>query len=154
MNAGNPKKFFVDSTVLRLGKWLRYLGFDTSFVQSEREMGPDGVFLTKRKMRTNGSKMIRFVPFDRIEEQLTWFKEHFGSEIDLQKVGSRCIRCNEPLVEIPKESVKDRVPDYIYQTHTVFRICPSCKRIYWRGSHPERMLAYLERIGIFARDGT
>jgi len=153
MSDKNSKKFFVDPTVLRLGKWLRYLGFDTSFVRSEKEIGADGVFLTKKRIRTNGSKMIQFVPFDRIEDQLVWFKEHFGPEIDLEKVGSRCIRCNEPLVEIPKESARDRVPDYIYQTHTVFRICPSCKRIYWRGSHTDRMQAYLERIGIFVGEG-
>jgi len=57
----------------------------------------------------------------------------------------RCVRCNDELREITREDVFGRVPDYVLATHSCFYRCPKCLKIYWRGSHPERMIRSLER---------
>jgi hypothetical protein len=31
--------------------------------------------------------------------------------------------------------VADTVPPYVLQTQPAFRRCPSCARVYWRGTH-------------------
>ncbi|RTZ90519.1 MAG: hypothetical protein DSY91_06280 [Deltaproteobacteria bacterium] len=142
-----PTRFFIDPTLLRLGKWLRYLGLDAPFVKSGMEIQNDGVLLTRRRDLEESGQVVQ-VPSDRLEEQLSWFVKRFPHAIEPDKVGSRCIRCNQILVEIPRDDAKDRVPDYIYQTHTSFKICPACRKIYWKGSHPERMQVFLKGIGI------
>jgi uncharacterized protein with PIN domain len=145
-------RFFVDSTIQRLGKWLRYLGLDVSFIRSGEDFASDGILLTKKRKIKGRTGRIVLVPFDRIEEQLFWFMKRYPSAIDPQKMGSRCIRCNQALVTISRDAVRDKVPDYIFQTHKVFKTCPKCRRIYWKGSHPDRMRIYLGRIGVITKD--
>ena len=36
------------------------------------------------------------------------------------------------------------VPDYIYETASDFRKCPECARVYWPGSHREKMIDKLK----------
>jgi hypothetical protein len=57
-----------------------------------------------------------------------------------------CLECNQPLVLSEKEDVKELVPPYIFQTQTQYMQCPACQRVYWRGTHWQRMSRELERI--------
>jgi uncharacterized protein with PIN domain len=52
---------------------------------------------------------------------------------------SRCLECNQPLETREKENVRGRVPPYVFQTQTEFMECPSCHRIYWKGTHWQDM---------------
>jgi uncharacterized protein len=51
----------------------------------------------------------------------------------------RCIICNEHLQQLPRNDAFGSVPDYIFETHVDFFQCPDCQRVYWRGSHSNRM---------------
>ncbi len=142
------KRFFVDITVQRLGKWLRYFGIDAPLAPKSPPEGFNGYLLTKKKIHPHqmAIKGIFYVPYDRIEDQLNWFAKTFPGAIVPNKIGSRCILCNQPLIKIPKKDARNLVPDYVYQTHSIFKKCPHCKRIYWKGSHLGKMGDFLERI--------
>ncbi|MCB1800634.1 MAG: DUF5615 family PIN-like protein [Gammaproteobacteria bacterium] len=51
---------------------------------------------------------------------------------------SRCLFCNTPL-QPADEQVLHRVPDDAAQRATRVRYCPTCDRVYWDGSHVQRM---------------
>jgi hypothetical protein len=51
---------------------------------------------------------------------------------------TRCLSCNSLLEDARRETVQDRLPPKILEKD-VFRLCPSCRRVYWQGSHYERM---------------
>jgi hypothetical protein len=38
------------------------------------------------------------------------------------------------------------VPEHVLATQSEFMGCPGCGRIYWGGSHADRMLARLSRL--------
>ncbi|MEK6531550.1 MAG: Mut7-C RNAse domain-containing protein, partial [Deltaproteobacteria bacterium] len=59
---------------------------------------------------------------------------------------SRCIRCNEALIKIPKEDASGLVPVYVYETQEGFSKCPSCRRVYWTGTHRREMLKELKKL--------
>jgi len=59
---------------------------------------------------------------------------------------SRCAECNTPLIPASKESVRDTVPPYVFQTQRRFLRCPHCQRVYWRGTHWARMLSRIEDL--------
>ena len=61
---------------------------------------------------------------------------------------ARCLRCNTPLEPVSPERAAARVPPWIARTQADFRACPGCGRVYWRGSHAERMRSKLERWGL------
>ena len=44
------------------------------------------------------------------------------------------------LKDVDKESVFEQVPAYVYLTQERFAICPLCNRVYWHGTHADRML--------------
>jgi len=49
---------------------------------------------------------------------------------------------------VPRENgeIEGLVPPYIFQTQTQYMQCPVCQRVYWRGTHWQRMCRELERI--------
>jgi len=46
---------------------------------------------------------------------------------------------NRLIEERAKETIKDRVPPYVYQTQEHFAECPACRRLYWQGTHWQAM---------------
>jgi uncharacterized protein with PIN domain len=52
---------------------------------------------------------------------------------------SRCLRCNAPLHRVARKKVLDRLPPSVRINQTRFTTCPLCHRVYWKGSHWQRM---------------
>ncbi len=59
---------------------------------------------------------------------------------------SRCTVCNSLLESVPREEARSRVPPRVFELHDVYARCPNCHRIYWEGSHTERVRARLKAI--------
>jgi uncharacterized protein with PIN domain len=66
--------------------------------------------------------------------------------IDEVRPFSRCSLCNAELFQIPREAVLGAVPDYVFETASDFRKCPECARVYWPGSHRQKMFDKLESV--------
>ncbi len=58
--------------------------------------------------------------------------------------------CNSTLLPESKESIRDRVDPDIYNCFSEFFYCPTCNKVFWKGSHFERM----ERIILGIIHGT
>jgi uncharacterized protein len=58
----------------------------------------------------------------------------------------RCLECNGVLESVAKEDVEHRLPPRTRQDHDDFRRCLDCDRIYWRGSHYDRLATLVEDI--------
>ena len=52
----------------------------------------------------------------------------------------------EMLIERTPEEVRDRIPPYVYKTKKEFMECPSCERVFWKGTHWQAMVEKLEEI--------
>ena len=59
---------------------------------------------------------------------------------------TRCLECNELLVEAPEETVKGRVPPSVEKNFHRFHVCPACGRVFWEGSHFQAMTEEVKRI--------
>jgi uncharacterized protein with PIN domain len=59
---------------------------------------------------------------------------------------TRCLRCNEPLIAVSPDEVREEVPERVRESQKVYRRCPACRRVYWPGTHVERMTALMERV--------
>lgn len=57
---------------------------------------------------------------------------------------SRCLECNSLLRPIAKAEILDRLPASVGARHQEFTTCDSCGRLYWRGSHWQRMQQMLQ----------
>ena len=144
-------RFMVDSMLGKLAKYLRFLGYDVFYppttmsdekiLKIAKEEGRIVITRDKELARISGGL---YVNTDKYEEQLKRVVKKFGLNAD--KLLSRCSICNEILVQVNKEDVKGKVPDYVYENNDEFFMCPKCKRIYWYGTHTERIKNKIEEI--------
>lgn len=56
----------------------------------------------------------------------------------------RCLFCNAKLRRIAKRKVEHLVPPFVFRRHKKFLLCAVCRRIYWPGTHYERMSRMVE----------
>ena len=151
-------KFIVDENVGKLAKWLRMMGYDAVFFggsddsQMIRKALVEGrVILTrdteimKRRVVTSGRLKVILITSCTPEQQMQQVIRVL--DLDCQPAPfTRCLECNQSLIERGKEEVKDRVPPYVFRTQSQYMECPACHRIYWRGTHWEAMTRRLERL--------
>lgn len=146
-------RFIVDAMLGSLARWLRVLGFDTFYDATlddadlvERSLAEERVLLTRdtRLVLRKRARNHLFIRSQRIEEQLAQVMGELGLRVRRDGLFGRCLRCNEPLVELPAEEARPRVPPFVARTQERFRRCPACERIYWRATHVDAMI---ERLG-------
>jgi uncharacterized protein with PIN domain len=65
---------------------------------------------------------------------------------------SLCLSCNAPLRSVAKSEVESGLPPRVRELHQEFSRCDICARVYWKGSHWQRMEALLGRLLNAARD--
>jgi uncharacterized protein with PIN domain len=80
---------------------------------------------------------------DRLEDQLIQVARAFPPHAPPL---TRCSICNTQLEGVDRESVRKRVPPYVYRTAPSFSICPGCRHVYWPGTHYERIKARWEAL--------
>ncbi len=144
-------KFLADHMLGKLAKYLRFMGYDTYYPSgdmSDEEIieiaqREGRIILTRDRelaARANGI----YIESDDYREQLRFLVEKFGLSDD--NLLTRCSVCNEPLVPVEKEKIRGRVPEYVYENHDEFYLCPKCNRVYWYGSHTERIEKEIREI--------
>jgi hypothetical protein len=146
--------FAVERTLGKLAKWLRILGFDTLYEgdlsadETASYHDPQRISLTRtERVRRRPTPQRRiFIEPDDPDRQLQQVIRAVGIRREDLQPFSRCILCNTPLAEVEKSDVKNRVPDYVWETQASFRRCPSCRRIYWAGSHIDRGLKRIQAL--------
>jgi hypothetical protein len=148
-------KFLADSSLGRLSKWLRLLGYDTVYWRGEadrsflRKAEKEGrAVLTRRKdvLKRNHSGIVVFVEHDHVEDQIVEVLGKLHLRPDPEKLFTLCLRCNESLKAAKPEEVQSLIPDYVFRTQKEFRVCPKCRGVYWSGTHRERASEKLRRI--------
>ena len=149
-------KFLVDRMLGRLVKWLRILGYDTTYPSFENDLSL--ILIARQENRillTRDTNLIKrrnicdflFIKSNKWEEQLLEVIKGMKLEIDFDsKIFSRCSLCNAPTKDIDKKEVKARVPPYVFLTQDKFVYCPSCKKYYWKGTHWQRMAEKIKKL--------
>jgi len=151
-------KFLADRMLGKLVKWLRVLGYDTSYPSFDNG---SSLILTARQegriLLTRDANLIKrrnicdflFVKSDHWEEQLAGIIKGLKLKNDLNsKIFSRCSLCNTPTKDVDKKEVKNFVPSYVFSTQNRFVYCPSCKKYYWRGTHWQRMTQKIQKLSL------
>jgi uncharacterized protein with PIN domain/sulfur carrier protein ThiS len=145
-------RFAVDVNVGRLARLLRMAGFDTAYDRSltdgdlaaisqceNRILLTRDADLLKRKQVVFGHLVREISPHRQLAEVIRLF----GLEGRLEPF-TRCMPCNGLLASVPKEEIEGRLEPLTRRYYDSFHRCTGCGRIYWPGSHKERMLTLLQ----------
>jgi uncharacterized protein with PIN domain len=58
------------------------------------------------------------------------------------------------LVEVPREQARDRVPPRSFAGQQRFWECSRCRRVFWQGTHWQRIAAGLEQATAHKQAGS
>jgi len=151
-------KFIIDNNVGKLAKWLRIMGYDAilfsgdddgkmvkiALAQSRAILTKDNEIM-KRRLVSIGRLKALLIKDDDIKAQLRQVVAAFNLDYHY-KPFSRCLECNQILVDRGKPSTEGLVPPYVYKTQELYMECPSCHKLYWRGTHWKAMSRELDEM--------
>ncbi len=146
--------FLADAHLGGLARFLRMLGFDTlhenAFEDAEiRRLASQ----ERRVVLTRDRELLKcrdilagcYVHERKPEAQLAEVAARYGLA-ERARPFTLCLRCNLPLAPVDKSSVAVRLPEAVARSHSTFMHCSGCDRVYWPGSHYDRMRAALGRM--------
>jgi uncharacterized protein with PIN domain len=141
-------RFLADAMLGRLARWLRaidadtlQLPLDTSDHQLVAQAAAEGrVLLTRDRHLLRELKPARALAIrsDAPLEQLTEVVRAFELRRPAEFL-TRCLLCNVRLDDLATGEASLVVPPRSRDLTGTVRRCPSCGRVYWRGSHVRRM---------------
>ncbi len=147
-------RFVVDVNLGKLAKLLRLLGFDTLYRNSfsDEEILAIGIqdnriILSRDKLLlchgevSYGHWVMAEHPYDQAKEVI----DHYNLYDTIQPL-SRCLVCNTILVAVEKSEIENRIPPRVRTWCEEFVLCPTCHRIYWKGSHYNHMMQWVSRV--------
>jgi len=136
-----PPVFVVDDHLGRLCRWLRLCGFDATLRTPEAgTAGLEGRVLLSRGRGVLCRAEVRHGCLIRSAEpaaQLAQVLDRYRLRSRANPF-SRCLVCNALLLPVTRDEVLPRLPPAV-RHHSSFSRCPGCGRIFWPGSHHQRM---------------
>jgi uncharacterized protein with PIN domain len=147
-------RFVADAHLGGLAPLLRLAGFDTLYDNHYPDADIEALAaaesrivltrdreLLKRRAITHGCYVRALRPREQLREVF--------ERLDL--AGSvrpfrLCLMCNAPLRRIAKHEVGNRAPDGVLQRHNLFVTCDVCRRVFWEGTHWQRMRALIDSV--------
>lgn len=147
-------RFILDCHLGRLARHLRMLGFDSLFyghcsdqylvdisLQQHRILLTRDLGLLKRKALTHAYYVRNTRPLKQLSEIVC--------RLQLQnsfQPFSRCMVCNGELEKVAKQDVWQWLPENSRSVFNEFSRCHHCKRVYWKGSHYQRMQRLIKEL--------
>jgi uncharacterized protein len=147
-------RFVLDIHLGKLATSLRLLGFDTLYRNDYEDeklaqisYSQERILLTRdkgllmRSLVTHGYYVRNTNPEQQTIEVLQRF-----DLFEFISPFKRCLRCNGLLEPVDKQSIIDQLPETVRSQIDKFQSCQDCDRIYWQGSHYERLQQFIDRV--------
>jgi hypothetical protein len=148
-------RFVADAHLGSLARLLRMMGFDTLYDDGfaddkiEHIVATQGrIVLTrdrdllKRRRVTHGCYVRALQPQQQLQEVF--------QRLDLARSArpfTLCPVCNVPLHDVTKAEVEHRLPPRVRGVYDRFRSCEVCGRVFWEGTHCQRVRALVDAQG-------
>jgi uncharacterized protein with PIN domain len=148
-------RFILDTHLGKLARYIRLVGFDTLYdnashdeALAETAAAEQRILLTRDIGLLKRKQVLRgyFVRATSPRIQLREIIDRFDLRT-LAKPFTRCVRCNVGLLDVGRHDLQnEEVPAAVLERFERFRLCPGCDRVFWQGSHYERMQCYIEEL--------
>lgn len=147
-----PPRLLVDQMLARVARWLCFLGYDCELVTGgasdmkliERARAEGRLLITRACALAEGCpESVLLAPQDFFE---TLGKILQRWPLDFATTAfSRCSRCNKPVEIIDEDRISSQLPERVRGRHLSITTCPGCGRLYWPGTHTQRLIDVLRR---------
>jgi hypothetical protein len=146
---GDPDslRFVADNMLGTLVKKLRLLGIDTAYIRDADDSelkylvrSQSRILLTKDlNLSKNLGDLAWFVTGGNTREEFLSIADRLRPFSDILEPFSRCLDCNDLILSMQPSEADGKVPPFVLQSRETFSQCPSCEKVFWEGTHSERM---------------
>ncbi|MDD5622537.1 MAG: Mut7-C RNAse domain-containing protein [Actinomycetota bacterium] len=151
-------RFIADIMVGKLAKYLRMAGHDVLYINTASDdeiikiaidtgrmvLTRDSLMLARKEFK-NGTLKNLYIKNEKLKNQLGQIKSDL--KISLKPNLVRCVECNQILVRVKKEDIKNKIPPYVFKTQQGFLYCKKCDKYYWKGTHYQNIKNIFLDIG-------
>ncbi len=147
-------RFILDVHLGKLARYLRLLGFDTVYsnLYNDEEIAVQSyiekrILLTRDKGILKRSEVIKgyWLRSEKPREQVHEILRRFDLFEHIQPF-TYCLSCNSRIFPVPKEKIEHLLhPDTKTHFNEFFQ-CRGCRKVYWKGSHYDKMLAWVNAL--------
>ena len=156
-------KFITDSMLGSLTRWLRLLGHDAKYLRDcDDQLLIEEASKERRILLTSDVELFKLARKKGLEAVLIKRRDKAGIlaqlanryklNLEIDPIMSKCPTCGSSIKNVSKESVKNKVPTSTLEIQNRFWICTNneCSKIYWYGSHWEKIERVLSRANVIA----
>lgn len=151
-----PVHFLCDAGLGGLARWLRAAGYeaewepdidDDELLRAARRLPAtilttDAMLMERRLLRDRVLPVFWLPPTLSIAEQLALVFREFGLSVR----PPRCMSCGGELRRGSKAALRERIPPKTYRWLDEFFVCQRCDKLFWHGTHWQRIVGRLEAL--------
>lgn len=150
-------RFVADEMNGDLAKWLRMMGFDCLYIKGDNIdkklleicKQSDRILLTSDKelfLKAVGLGLEAILTIEKSrKDKLKKIVNNYNLDTLIGKE-YRCPLCNHKLQRKLSISVADKLPENIVKRHKYVWICGRCGKLYWEGTHWNKILNFINEI--------
>ncbi len=136
-------KFAVDVMLGKLAKWLRIIGYDTTYSATWTDADLRAAAMSEQRLVLTRDRALAeslapgrslFIESQNVREQFRQVVQTFGLDTE-QRLFTICTICNCQVEPIGLEAVGEQLTEFVRLQQRSFWHCPKCGRVYWEGSH-------------------
>jgi uncharacterized protein len=160
----NYPRFIVDGMLGNIAKKLRIMGFDTEFWLTSNDdflinkcMNEPKLLVTRDrglylKISKMGKKCLLLLDNDEVRDLVFILEDCDIKYVEpVPNVNTRCTICNGILNKIDKTMVSNPIPEKVYKSISNVYRCSKCSKIYWEGTHVQKINLFIGNINNLLR---
>lgn len=153
-NSLQPHSFVLDMHLGALARRLRLLGIDTHYNTSITDKELARISTTEHRVAlTRDIPLLKqktivwgyWLRSQQPEEQLLEVIRRYKLTPFFQPF-TRCLACNGLIHPVEKDIIAGLLPPGTKEYYHEFFQCSTCGKVYWKGSHYNRMLKFLQEL--------
>lgn len=150
------RHFICDAGLGGLARWLRAAGYravwrpqwdDATLLAEAQRTGAtllttDSLLMERRLVRDGVIPALWLPPGLRPAQQLQQVLQH----LRLRLLPPRCMSCGGRLQAADKDALHNRIPPRTYAWRDHYFVCEGCGKLFWHGTHWERIQQQLHQL--------
>ena len=148
------RRFVADGHLGKMARNLRLLGIDAAYTPTIADkdlitfaLSEERALLTRdRRLLMHAAVRDGYFPRSQEPEEQTLEVIRRFELAGAIEPYARCLRCNGDLRPVKKSEVDEQLEPLTRRYYEEFRRCLSCGRVYWSGSHLQRLQARIDRL--------
>ena len=158
LKTNDEPTLFVDAMLGNIAKKLRLLGYDSQYFSDidDKELikiakKENRIIISKdegliKRSQKLGIRSIHITKKEEIEQFLEIITSINLKRIQINGNSARCPKCNSLTESIDKNSIKEKIPQGVFNSNDNFWKCKCCNQLYWEGTHIKNLQEFVGKV--------